>query len=77
MRSLWMGIQPGLEMTRVVVRDGWEQTLLKARLPHSPQHPRALEALCEALALWCNRSVTVRPIVATMFADRGPLVFAS
>lgn len=63
MRSLWMGIRPGLEITRVVVQDGWEQRLLKARLPHSPQHPRAVATLCEAMALWCNRSVCAALVV--------------
>ncbi len=63
MRSLWMGIMPGLEFTRVTVQDGWEQTLLKARLPHSPKHPRAVETLCEAIALWCGRNVCAALVV--------------
>jgi hypothetical protein len=57
MRSLWMGIVPGPLVTRVLVLDGPQQTLLKARLPHAPEHPRALQALCEAMALWCGRAV--------------------
>jgi hypothetical protein len=63
MRSLWMGIMPGLEFTRILVQDGWEQTLLKARLPHSPNHPRAVETLCEAMALWCGRRVCAALVV--------------
>src|SRR5262249_57724470 len=30
---------------------------LKARLPAEPRHPRAVETLCEAVALWCGRKV--------------------
>lgn len=63
MRDLWMGIIPGLEFTRVVVQDGWAPPLLKARLPESPQSPRALEALCEAIALWCGRKVCAALVV--------------
>lgn len=58
MSNLWMGIIPGPVTTRVVVQDSPTQTLLKARLPHSPIHPRAVETLCEALALWCGRGLT-------------------
>ncbi len=63
MRSLWMGIMPGLELTRVVVQDNWDQTMLKARLPHSPTHSRALEPLCQAIALWCGRKVCAALVV--------------
>ena len=63
MRSLWMGIKPGLENTRVVVRDGWSPILLKARLPQSPRHPQAVEAFCEATALWCGRKVYAALVV--------------
>lgn len=66
MKNLWMGIMPGPEVTRVLLQDGPEQTLLKARLPHWPIHPRAIETLCEALALWCGRKVC-----AALVAD-GP-----
>ena len=34
--NLWMGIMPGPVMTRVLVQDSPDQTLLRARLPHSP-----------------------------------------
>ncbi len=63
MGSLWMGVMPGLEFTRVVVQDGWAPILLKARLPHSPEHPRALEMLCEAIALWYGRKVCAALVV--------------
>lgn len=55
--NLWMGIVPGPEHTRVLVLNGPGKTLLKARLPAEPAHPRAVETLCEAVALWCNQKV--------------------
>jgi hypothetical protein len=58
-----MGVMPGLEVTRVLVQDNWDQTLLRARLPHSPQYPRALESLCEAIALWYGRKVCAALVV--------------
>jgi hypothetical protein len=63
MRSLWMGIMPGLEFTRVVVQDDWDHLLLKARLPHSPRDPRAVETFCQAMALWCGRKVCAALVV--------------
>jgi hypothetical protein len=55
--AIWMGISPGSERSRVLVQDGPGKTLLKARLPAVPAHPRALATLCEALALWCGQPV--------------------
>jgi hypothetical protein len=49
-----MAIAPGSLTTRILVHDD-TIPLLKARLPHSPQHPRAALALAEALTLWTNR----------------------
>ena len=63
MRSLWMGIMPGLESTRVVGQHDWDRLMLKARLPHSPQDPWAMETLCEAMALWCGRKVCAALVV--------------
>lgn len=56
--NLWMGIIPGPVTTRVMVQDSPYHTLLRARLPHAPVHPRAVETLCEAVAIWCGRSLT-------------------
>ena len=55
---LAMAIAPGSLTTRILVHDG-TIPLLKARLPHSPQHPRAALALAEALTLWTNRPCRV------------------
>ena len=57
MRHIWMGIMPASETTRVLVMDGPNTTLLKARLPADPGSPKALGTLCEAMALWCGRRV--------------------
>jgi hypothetical protein len=55
---LVMAIAPGPLATRVLVHDE-TRPLLKARLPHAPQHPRAVVALAEALTLWTNRPCRV------------------
>lgn len=55
---LAMAIAPGSLTTRILVHDG-TIPLLKARLPHSPQHPRAALALAEALTLWTHRPCRV------------------
>jgi hypothetical protein len=63
---LRMGVVPGPLTTRILVHDG-PSPLLKARLPHGPQHPRAVLALAEALTLW-----TARPCrVAIAVVGRG------
>lgn len=55
---LVMAIAPGSLTTRILVHDG-AIPLLKARLPHSPAHPRAVLAFAEALTLWTNRPCRV------------------
>jgi hypothetical protein len=55
---LMMGVVPGPLTTRILVHDG-PTALLKARLPHSPHHPRAVLALAEALTLWTGRPCRV------------------
>ena len=54
MQTLWMGVRPGPELTRLLVQDG-PIPILKARLPEAPHHPRALETLAEGVALWYGR----------------------
>jgi hypothetical protein len=66
MQSIWMGISPDGTTTRVLATDGPDWTLLKAKLPDAPRHPRALATLCEAMAMWCGR-----PVRAAFVAD-GP-----
>ena len=59
MQSIWMGIQPEREATRVIAMSGpgAAQTLLKARLLPSPASRSALPSLLEAIALWQGRPV--------------------
>jgi hypothetical protein len=56
--SLAMGVVPGPVATRILVHAG-ATPLLKARLPHSPHHPRAVVALAEALTLWTGTACHV------------------
>lgn len=69
MRSLWMGIVPGMEATRVLLLDGPGKAMMKARLPVEPRHPRAVEVLCEAIALWCGQPV--RAVLAVGERERS------
>lgn len=62
MRTIWIGISPRPEGTRVLATAGAETTLLKARLAPRPSHPRALTTLLEAIALW--QGVRVRAALA-------------
>lgn len=64
MRSIWMGIAPGLTTTRVIAMAGPSETILKAQLSRDPVHPRALATLLEALALWEGQ-----PVRAALCAD--------
>lgn len=66
MRSLWVAIDSRSDETRVLVTAGSRETILKARLSATAQHPRAVPALLEALALWEGA-----PIRAAVVAD-GP-----
>jgi hypothetical protein len=58
MQTLWMGVRPGPNLTRLLVQDS-AIPILKARLPEVPQHPRALETLAEGVALWYGRPLSV------------------
>ena len=51
---LWMGVRPGPRVTRILIQEP-QGTVLKARLPDPPEHPRALETLAEGIALWYGR----------------------
>lgn len=57
MESIWMSIAPSATSTRVLAMDGPHDTILKARLSRSPQHPRAMATLLEAIALWQGRQI--------------------
>lgn len=68
MESIWMGIAPGLDTTRVIAMAGPSETILKAQLSKDPLHPRALATLLEAVALWQGQ-----PVRAALCADAGGL----
>lgn len=57
MKSIWMGIAPSLETTRVIAMTSPSETILKARLAPDPKHPRAMATLLEAVALWQGQPV--------------------
>lgn len=50
MRPLWIAIDSRPDETRVLATAGPRETVLKARLSPTPQHPRAVLALLEAPA---------------------------
>ncbi len=62
MRSVWVAIHPSCDVTRVLATAGPDETLLKARLCATAQHPRAVPTLLEALALW--EGSPIRAVVA-------------
>lgn len=66
MSQLWIAIHPGQESTRVICMNQ-ERTLLKARLSSVPHHPRAVQWLLEAIALWEGRKVC-----GALYAAGGP-----
>lgn len=61
MRSLWVAIDSRYDETRVLATAGPKETVLKARLSATAQHPRALPTLLEALAMW--QGMPVRAVV--------------
>src|SRR5215208_6590850 len=67
MRSLWVAIDSRCDETRVLVTAGPTETVLKARLLATAQHPRAVPALLEALAMW--QGIPVRAALVVDGAD--------
>ena len=61
MRSLWVAIDSRCDETRVLATAGPKETVLKARLSATAQHPRAVPTLLEALALW--QGMPVRAVI--------------
>lgn len=64
MRSLWVAIDSKCDETRILATAGPRETVLKARLSATAQHPRAVPALLEALAMWEGM-----PVRAAIVAD--------
>ena len=61
---LWMSIEPVALRGPLDAHRPRLGTVLKARLPNPPQHPRALIALLEAIAFWYRQ-----PLHAVVDAD--------
>jgi len=57
MQTIWMGLDPRPDCTRVLAMAGPEQAILKAHLAPFPSSRMALPALLEAIALWQGASV--------------------
>lgn len=71
MESLWIGVDPRPDRTRVLVMSGPQTVLLKAHLAPRPSSRLALSALAEALCLWEGRRARVA-IVAEHLASSVP-----
>lgn len=54
--TLSVTIAPGPQVTQILVVDG-QQVCLKGRLLCPPSHPRAMQWLLEAIALWQGKPV--------------------
>lgn len=52
MSPLWMSIEPDVVETRLMLTQAQVGTVLRARLPLLPVHPRGLAMLLESLAAW-------------------------
>lgn len=70
-RSIWMGIAPGREATRLLAQRGPNETILKAHLRTSPASTQAFARLLEAIALWEGYSVRAALVVDDDPAIRG------
>jgi len=71
METLWIGVDPRPDRTRVLAMSGPEQVLLKAHLSPRPSSRLGLGALSEALCLWEGRRGRVA-LVATHLDSCAP-----
>jgi len=53
-----MAVEPTARSAKLLVTDWDGNELLKAALPSTPQHPRALLTVLEGLALWAGEPLT-------------------
>lgn len=63
MQTIWMGIDPRRDRTRILAMAGPEEVLLKANLSPLPSSRSALPALLEAMAVWQGRPVHAALVV--------------
>jgi hypothetical protein len=71
LETLWIGVDPRPDRTRILAMSGPEQVLLKAHLSPRPSSRLALGALSEALCLWEGRRGRVA-LVATHLDSCAP-----
>jgi hypothetical protein len=64
MSSLWLSIEPRRDSTRLMLSASLGGPALKARLPATPEHPRAVAMFLEALVAWHGL-----PLTAVLDAD--------
>lgn len=78
MGSIWVGLWPNAQGTRVLAMRGASETILKAQLPLRPSSTRAITTLLEALALWEGTKVraalvaeesSTRSLATTLYQD--------
>jgi len=69
MDTIWMGVAPSSQETRVLAMHGANETILKARLRPDPAHPRSLPSLLEAVALW--QGIPVRAALVAGATSNG------
>lgn len=65
---LWMSIEPMLGETRLQLSEPGKRSRLRARLPETPHHPRALLSLLESMSLWYGT-----PLHAVVDADAAAI----
>ena len=77
MKSIWVGIKPERDATRVIAMagPGAERTLLKARLLPSPSSRSALPSLLEAIALWQGKPVHAALVAGAQGAEFGTSLY--
>lgn len=61
---LWMSLEPRGAETRLMLTAPSGRPMLRARLPSTPAHPRAVITLLESITLWCGQ-----PLHAVIDAD--------
>lgn len=66
MESIWLGLCPSAQSTRILAMHGPTETILKAHLSLRPSSPRAVIAPLKAVALWEGL-----PVRAALVVDDG------
>jgi hypothetical protein len=61
--TIWMGLFPGQQSTRVLAMRGADRPILKAQLDLRPSSPLAVVSLMEAIALWEGMQVHAALVV--------------